>query len=1077
MSILANWFRIFPGEGRKVLQFALLGALLQAGLAMGITIGDTLFLSRVGVDKLPVIYLATPLMMLVYIPVYTWLTGKFGVQRVMDITLSILLIGGIGFGVLFRVGGEGVELGQWAYYAAKFYSTLWFIALYTLFWNFVDLYFDILDAKRVYAILSGGCALGAVVGGGLVAGLVEIMTVGELYFGWALLVLAVWPVLAMLRKENRTLDDWGEMSGDANAGLLQQTQVAMRAMLRSRFVLILALLLFCTLVVTTLCEFQYMGVFSSRYEENELAGLLGKLTAGVNLFNLFITFFLFNRMIGWWGVRNIVLLQPLVYMATFLWMGFDNGMAPAIFGFFAYQGMLTSVENNNINLLFQAMPAKAKSQIRTVLEGMCEPTATAVTGGFLMLAISPSYQMTFEELAIIGLTGAALCLVLALLLRPQYAKSLVENLKLGWINFSGRGGEIGLLLAEEDVYKVKDRMGAEGRHDRGERIAAIQIILENKKQGGVEALLEFLGEKEDAWTGKACVLLDQVLQEVDDETLRKVMLWLDGMGLDLSHEVLEVLSAHHLIPLGMLSLMSRDVDPEVRAVSAISLWNSWDLDNGIEPMVQIQRMLAGDVNQKRMAIRSLGLSKQERYAHFLVKFLQDENSEIRKETLEAILRLVDMQSGRLVSFILPLLRQEDPEERMLALEGLRRIRDASNIRELLLESTHFTPAEKRVGEQILIGLGLQAIPRIVAALRDASMPYAGRSIAARALGYLSFAQLEAVLPDLLDEEITRAYQYLALHVEVKKYAKEGRATEQRTEDVGWLVLGRFYREQQRQIVGFVLELLALGGRLPDYEMLGAALQSPGEKERANAVETIEQSCSRSLFLRFGPLVDGRPQEQLMQKFTSWGGRTNYSEQEILQQALKSPFLLERLAAVHVFVETDQEGKEHSIREMLYADGSPAMRQALISMLSKISGKARDADMVDQIGWLIRHSRLSGMGVYGVMRVAERSCVVRLKVGEEIALGENEFGMVWHGTAEVLLKNEWTRIQTGEVIGKEIFEQKSRKCVKVRGVEGSEGADQEVELILFDWDVVMAAGRSEPDSLIALLAGRREVANA
>ncbi len=95
MRVPLTFLKIHPGEGSKVLRFALLAALLQAGLSVGISCADSLFLNIVGADKLPLIYLITPAMMLLYVPLFAHLQGRFGIDRLFDITLGILVVGGI----------------------------------------------------------------------------------------------------------------------------------------------------------------------------------------------------------------------------------------------------------------------------------------------------------------------------------------------------------------------------------------------------------------------------------------------------------------------------------------------------------------------------------------------------------------------------------------------------------------------------------------------------------------------------------------------------------------------------------------------------------------------------------------------------------------------------------------------------------------------------------------------------------------------------------------------------------------------------------------------------------------------
>ena len=117
---LQRVFRIEPGEGRKVAQFAGLGLLLQAGLALGTAGADSLFLVNVGADKLPHIYLLTPLVMMIYIPAYSYLLARWGVNRVFDLTLGLLFAGGTGLWFAFQAAGGATPLVLC--YVAKLYA-------------------------------------------------------------------------------------------------------------------------------------------------------------------------------------------------------------------------------------------------------------------------------------------------------------------------------------------------------------------------------------------------------------------------------------------------------------------------------------------------------------------------------------------------------------------------------------------------------------------------------------------------------------------------------------------------------------------------------------------------------------------------------------------------------------------------------------------------------------------------------------------------------------------------------------------------------------------------------------------
>ena len=60
-----------------------------------------------------------------------------------------------------------------------------------------------------------------------------------------------------------------------------------------------------------------------------------------------------------------------------------DGFVAALLAFYCYQSLMSGVEYNNINLLLQRPAGRIKRQLRTFIEAMCEPVATASAGLFL----------------------------------------------------------------------------------------------------------------------------------------------------------------------------------------------------------------------------------------------------------------------------------------------------------------------------------------------------------------------------------------------------------------------------------------------------------------------------------------------------------------------------------------------------------------------------------------------------------------------------------------------------------------------------------------------------------------------
>ncbi len=432
VSTFERLLRVEPGEWPKVLLFALLGALLQGGVVVGAAASDSLFLTHVGASALPLVYVMSLAVALVYVRVYGRLLARRGITWTLYLTLALLAVGAVGIrGLLALVPQAFDSPGAHALlYAMELYSLTWLIALYSLQWSFCDRYFDIQDAKRLFPILSAGAAAGAAAAGGLVAFLGRTVGVESLFVVWAILALLALPLVLVVRRRYRPADEDDDNRG---AGTLSSLVATVRS---SPYVLLLTASFFMVLVVTSVCEYQYLGIFAQNRSSQQLASLLGRLMALANGLNLLLSLLVFNRLVGWLGVRNTALVQPLVYTATFAILFVHHGETAAILGFMASQAMLTGIDYNNSNLLLKALPAEAKREIRTFIEGIGEPLAVAAAGAVLMLAAS---FLSPEEVSGVGLIGSVVCLALVLAVGSEYTPAMVRNLRREWVEFTAGG--------------------------------------------------------------------------------------------------------------------------------------------------------------------------------------------------------------------------------------------------------------------------------------------------------------------------------------------------------------------------------------------------------------------------------------------------------------------------------------------------------------------------------------------------------------------------------------------------------------------------------------------------------------
>jgi hypothetical protein len=372
--------------------------------------------------------------MVVYTALFSYLQVRFSPGRVVDVTLVMLAVGGVGGWALLSAHLPPAWT-TYGYYALKLYLAMWYIGLYSLFWTFTDAYFDIQDAKRLFPLFAAFCALGTAIGALIVSSFASMVPMPAFLLAWAGVAVVTLPVARRLRRKWRRIADSDTDLDAGEAGVVDQLKAVVRAFRTSRYATLLALALFVTLLMTNLAEFQYSQVLQKGRSEADLAALFGRLYAASSVFNLVVCLFVFNRLVTRMGVRNVALILPVTYFAAFAYFFLAGGVGAALAAFFAYHGVLTSIEYNNQNLQFNATPSEVKRPFRTLLEGMGEPLASLVAGAALLLLAK---KVDVRELAGIGVLLGAVLVAVVVALRQAYPAAMEANMRRGWLNFGDR---------------------------------------------------------------------------------------------------------------------------------------------------------------------------------------------------------------------------------------------------------------------------------------------------------------------------------------------------------------------------------------------------------------------------------------------------------------------------------------------------------------------------------------------------------------------------------------------------------------------------------------------------------------
>ncbi len=979
MKTIRQIFKIYEDEGYKVALFSITGTLLFAGVAIGNVAADSLFIARVGASHYPTIYMILPFVMLAVTPLIAFITKKFGVYRLQLIMLASLIVFGLLIrGILVLPFGNEYNL-LYLYYAIKLYANVWFIVSFTAFWNFADAYFDIISAKRLFAVLSGASSLGTMLGSSLVLLATQMnINSSELFSIWSFLaVLNIIPVVKIRYHFRQT-----EEEIDQTLTPIKQWREFFNTQLGSNYVRLLMLIAFFIMFISHFCEFQYMVIFDDWSDDvSSLAGLFGNLYFSVSIFNALVTFFVYNRLVIWLGVRNVALVQPSVYLLTFLFfvIFIDSTyylFGVAVFAFFTYQGVQAAVEYNNWNLVLNALPQNQKYSIRTFIEGMIDPLGGALAGGTLLI-LDRHFEFPSIHVALISLGLAAIYLILILFLRPLYLKSMIHNLRMEWLDFFQSDQNVLGKLSPQVLHNLTR---APLTKDTVKTVCSILWL--NNRRLSVDTMFQYLEHKPPSeWQPVREFVEKRNLMQDEDVSFsikNKVL----GYSKQFRNTILNQLHWHQIFP-----LFDRASDDTFFAHTT-HLWKQGDLRDIKKIVSNSLEKLEGTDEDKQWALSVIQQTNHQPFCKTVVRYLNDPNSQVRQAALNCLCQLTGPGASALIPYLIENLHQGSSEQNVQILIALRKIGDSNCLAPLLQKAESFSPNELRQISQLLIEIGTRSLPTCVEVVQNPEYPYAGRSLAARTISKIALPQLQSMCKELLYREIEAGYKSLYFQHQIQYHAHHSS---------GLRVLAKYYKDRYNSSFEFIINVLALAGQLPNYESLIAALRSNSPKMKGNAIETLEQAVSQSIFKKILPVFDGRSGSQQIEFFQKHFSAEVWSIPQIVERAQNSRIDLERAAAIQAYwdmnqkisinqlqrgVNKVQEGNSHEKR-YLQTNHWISKKTILTLMEQNNSGISQDSP-IEIIDVCIRSIVFSHLAINDLILLLHHVSTIELNEGEKLS---------------------------------------------------------------------------------------------
>lgn len=865
-GLLQRVFNIYPGEERHALLFTFLGFIWAFGATCALKFADALFLLHVGAQSLPRAYIliACGMFGLAFILLYSF--HKFSSYRIYLTTLQF----GLAF-YTFIFTCLFLDIGthsQWLWYALKLTGFYLFAVLMTCYWTFIDQYHHLQDAKRLYSLFTSTIFLGAATTGLLMhSGLLDLhhliilimVLLSSTYF-WVRKIARDIPLVA-----HEDAEPEGKAYEDGN-----YFKFLFKSIISSPFTLLLMTSNFLIYLLLVITEYNYMFTFESdfanQHDSNSGGGteagltlFLGKCLATVSVGNLFFGLFIYSRLVRRFGISSLLLITPILLIIAFTGWSMSSSLIFPLIGFFVVEGTLYVIDDNNFNLLLNAVPSKLKYKIRVIIESFFEPV------GMLVSALLLSFFQNQSKL--LGLLLAICSLCIALALSANYLKALFFNLSENAIHFQRTVADwIGKMTDKQQKTAEHRLLGMFKVGDEQAQLFACEGLLAFEDPSILKRLLNYASHMKAGTKIKLTHLFEQSSFAKNSLVLDTLQEWLQqDFDPQLRSTVYFYLAKQGLLHPEKIMLDLKNSDIQLQGAAIIALKKSLAY---LPPTTaaynralaaQHLKLLLDSHHEEElcMGLQILGIDGDAHEIDILISYLKHSSLMIAKTAAKSIAQAEFLDSIRQAPLIIGLLNQiSDNEVRLACLKALEQVNDSSLVDDIIQASLHFRPNERRLTEEVIFKMGLRTVPALLSITRDTQVPDRCRLLAGRILGRLALPQLRANLSDIIRQEIERAYFYFYHYHTIQSHNPELDLS--MLQDV--LITG------YHSVLDFIIQILGVAGEVEDEELLSRSLRSRNPKVRSQVVETLEKTCEPQIFRLLQPLVDDIPYEEKIRAY-------------------------------------------------------------------------------------------------------------------------------------------------------------------------------------------------------------------
>lgn len=630
-----------PHESKLVRKLFTIQFFLGVATAFLFTSSLTMFLSSYEIKTLPVSFILSACLLIVFNRIYSYLDEHMTSPRLLKVVIFFSAASILIFWLLLNF----LPFKQLPLLISGFYMLIYMIVGYA-FWGMASIIFNVRESRRLFSIVGAGDIPAKMLGYFSVTALVPYIGVNNLLLISIVSFCIAFFLLNRFQSQGFLVEDDPNAvshSTDKNHASAIHFRQLVTKFFTNRLVLFIALLSLISYIVFALIDFTFLSDIKIKYKnESQLAAFIAIFFASGRLVAIGLKLLFSSRMISKMGLSNSLLLTPILLLAISIFIIAYTGKLISHMYIFGVMVLLTEILRSTVQepvffILFQPLKPHDRLRGHLIAKGHTLPFALLPVGIFLVLYFNRNNELAIKDLAAFLIVLLVAWIATIFFIKREYLKTLITSLKKGYFTgaelFLNDNAVINLLLKKAESKKPLEVIHSLNLLERSGYPDFYKLLI-SKLSSPVSAIKDYVLLRVIAnnMTSSLPVIKQQLNNISDDNVKPKLIKAYYFLNKELNGENL-LKSLHHQDKRAAMEglLLRKEAESEQVVIDNLTI------------------MASGNLQDKLLVLDVLLGTPSENYTKVLSTLLRDDNPEVYKKAMEGAGKAKDLKLFQLVT--------------------------------------------------------------------------------------------------------------------------------------------------------------------------------------------------------------------------------------------------------------------------------------------------------------------------------------------------------------------------------------------------------------------------------------------